>query len=154
MKQQGEIAALNRAQEKAEARVSSIHHQLTASESELSVLEGEMAEVGQLFLCFRRVYWTKCLTVKNCRTYEVCRCTHMLSGSTPLHVKVVRSPHHCILIPQHTPLVKAKGFRKRTSTCKANGGEKPRCTFISKTTPLVYAELLINGCPVARQDGI
>ena len=45
MKQQGEIAALNRAQEKAEARVSSIHHQLTASESELSVLEGEMAQV-------------------------------------------------------------------------------------------------------------
>lgn len=45
MKQQGEIAALNRAQEKAEARVSSIHHQLTTSESELSVLEGEMAEV-------------------------------------------------------------------------------------------------------------
>ncbi|CAN0444365.1 unnamed protein product, partial [Laminaria digitata] len=45
VKQQGEIAALNRAQEKAEARVSSIHHQLTASESELSVLEGEMAQV-------------------------------------------------------------------------------------------------------------
>lgn len=45
VKQQGEIAALNRAQEKAEARVSSIHHQLTTSESELSVLEGEMAEV-------------------------------------------------------------------------------------------------------------
>lgn len=45
-KQQGEIAALDRAQEKAEARVSSIHHQLTASESELSVLEGEMAEVS------------------------------------------------------------------------------------------------------------
>lgn len=44
-KQQDEIAALTRAQEKAEARVSSIHHQLTASESELSVLEGEMAEV-------------------------------------------------------------------------------------------------------------
>ncbi len=47
MKQQGEIAALNRAQEKAEARVSSIHHQLSASEAELSVLEGEMAEVRQ-----------------------------------------------------------------------------------------------------------
>lgn len=46
IKQQGEIAALNRAQEKAEARVSSIHHQLKASESELSVLEGEMAGVG------------------------------------------------------------------------------------------------------------
>ncbi|CAB1101509.1 unnamed protein product [Ectocarpus sp. CCAP 1310/34] len=45
VKQQGEIAALNRAQEKAEARVSSIHHQLTASESELSVLEREMAEL-------------------------------------------------------------------------------------------------------------
>lgn len=45
MKQQDEIAALNRAQEKAEARVSSIHHKLTASESELSTLEGEMAEV-------------------------------------------------------------------------------------------------------------
>lgn len=44
-KQQGEIAALNRAQEKAEARVSSIHHQLTTSEAELSVLEGEMSEV-------------------------------------------------------------------------------------------------------------
>ena len=49
MKQQGEIAALNRAQEKAEARVSSIHHQLTASESELSVLEGEMAQVPTAF---------------------------------------------------------------------------------------------------------
>eukprot|EP00752_Nemacystus_decipiens_P018599 g16677.t1 len=47
-KQQGEIAALNRAQEKAEARVSSIHHQLTASESELSVLEGEMAEIDHI----------------------------------------------------------------------------------------------------------
>lgn len=45
MKQQDEIAALNRAQEKAEARVSSIHQQLTASESELGVLEGEMDEV-------------------------------------------------------------------------------------------------------------
>lgn len=44
-KQQGEIAALDRAQEKAEARVSSIHHQLTTSEAELSVLEGEMSEV-------------------------------------------------------------------------------------------------------------
>lgn len=51
-KQQGEIAALNRAQEKAEARVSSIHHQLTASESELSVLEGEMAEVRALVVSF------------------------------------------------------------------------------------------------------
>ncbi|CBN77304.1 conserved unknown protein [Ectocarpus siliculosus] len=48
VKQQGEIAALNRAQEKAEARVSSIHHQLTASESELSVLEREMAEIDHI----------------------------------------------------------------------------------------------------------
>ncbi|CAM9709187.1 unnamed protein product [Hapterophycus canaliculatus] len=48
MKQQGEIAALNRAQEKAEARVSSIHHQLKASESELSVLEGEMAGIDHI----------------------------------------------------------------------------------------------------------
>ncbi|CAN0410489.1 unnamed protein product, partial [Scytosiphon promiscuus] len=47
-KQQGEIAALNRAQEKAEARVSSIHHQLKASESELSVLEGEMAGIDHI----------------------------------------------------------------------------------------------------------
>lgn len=52
VKQQGEIAALNRAQEKAEARVSSIHHQLTASESELSVLEGEMAEVCYYYFIF------------------------------------------------------------------------------------------------------
>lgn len=51
VKQQGEIAALNRAQEKAEARVSSIHHQLSASEAELSVLEGEMAEVCQATSC-------------------------------------------------------------------------------------------------------
>ncbi|CAN0307929.1 unnamed protein product, partial [Ectocarpus sp. 12 AP-2014] len=48
VKQQGEIAALNRAQEKAEARVSSIHHQLTTSESELSVLEREMAEIDHI----------------------------------------------------------------------------------------------------------
>ncbi|CAM9532239.1 unnamed protein product [Discosporangium mesarthrocarpum] len=47
-KQQGEIAALHRAQEKAEARVSSIHHQLKTSESELGVLEGELTKVDQL----------------------------------------------------------------------------------------------------------
>lgn len=55
MKQQGEIAALNRAQEKAEARVSSIHHQLTASESELSVLEGEMAQVSTIAFFFQNL---------------------------------------------------------------------------------------------------
>lgn len=62
MKQQGEIAALNRAQEKAEARVSSIHHQLTASESELSVLEGEMAEVC-LFYCIFFSFLSCVLTI-------------------------------------------------------------------------------------------
>lgn len=54
-KQQDEIAALNRAQEKAEARVSSIHHQLSASEAELSVLEAEMTEA--------RVYRTNSLGI-------------------------------------------------------------------------------------------
>ncbi|CAM9236976.1 unnamed protein product [Choristocarpus tenellus] len=44
-RQQGEIAALHRAQEKAEARISSIHHQLKMSESELGVLESELAQV-------------------------------------------------------------------------------------------------------------
>ena len=57
-KQQGEIAALNRAQEKAEARVSSIHHQLIASESELSVLEGEMAEVRAARIFVPTLYLT------------------------------------------------------------------------------------------------
>lgn len=68
VKQQGEIAALNRAQEKAEARVSSIHHQLTASESELSVLEGEMAEVCSLDYM---------LTASELQ--DICWCTRMIS---------------------------------------------------------------------------
>ncbi|CAM9277713.1 unnamed protein product, partial [Scytosiphon promiscuus] len=69
-KQQGEIAALNRAQEKAEARVSSIHHQLKASESELSVLEGEMAGVRT------------CVSLSSCsdRTGELTGAADFLGG--------------------------------------------------------------------------
>jgi pimeloyl-ACP methyl ester carboxylesterase len=47
-KQQEEIDALHRAQERAEARVSHIHAELKDSEKELSVLERELQEIDQI----------------------------------------------------------------------------------------------------------
>ena len=47
-RQQEEIDALHRAQEKAEARVSHIHAELKESEKELSVLERELQEIDQI----------------------------------------------------------------------------------------------------------
>lgn len=80
MKQQDEIAALNRAQEKAEARVSSIHKQLTASESELSVLEEEMDEVWLNVFSGPRVSADSCCDKKT--VYEGLRnCPCLLSSS-------------------------------------------------------------------------
>jgi DNA repair exonuclease SbcCD ATPase subunit len=47
-RQQEEIDALHRAQERAEARVSHIHAELSASEKELVVLERELQEIDQI----------------------------------------------------------------------------------------------------------
>eukprot|EP01038_Epipyxis_sp_PR26KG_P011234 gene11234-15074_t len=47
-RQQEEIDALHRAQERAEARISLIHHELKDSEKELVVLERELQEIDQI----------------------------------------------------------------------------------------------------------